>query len=347
MTGPLRRWRRRLAGPALLLASLSLLFVVLEIACRIALPGSPPGTTYGKEVRKNSLGLRDRDFAIPKPPGVARVVVLGDSFTWGVGLDVEESLPKVLETELAARGARVEVVNAAVPGCNTVQELMLLQTTGLRYQPDLVVVIYNLNDIEYLPELSGRQDEAKATPVVEIDPGEDVTRYSRNAGLRGLLLVVERRSVFVRFLVPRVGTLLRRAGILESVEFSWVEKLYQGFTDDNPGWLESKRSLAGIAEVCRHEGCRVLVAVYPLFAELEDYKGKDAHETILRFCRERGIPAIDLLPLFAGTRTTSHWINFMDSHPDAEAHRTVAERLLPEVLDRLPGAQAPVEDRVP
>ncbi len=253
----------------------------------------------------------------------------------GVGLAIEQTSAKILEAELASvvDGSEIEVVNAAETGHNTVQELLLLRERAIRYSPDMVILIYNLNDIEYLPELSTISYAVEPTPVVELDPGEEITEYSRNAGIRGLILEVERRSVFTRFLVPRVGTLLRRFGLIESVEFSWVEKIYQGFNDSNPGWLESKRALGEIAELCRAEGCEFIVAVYPLFAELKDYKGKKAHEEILDFCREEKIPAVDLLPLFEGTPASSHWINFMDSHPNAAAHRAAAAALLPLVRE--------------
>lgn len=336
---PARRLRELGRNLALAFISLGLLFLGLELVCRWLVPTSPPGTTYGRTVELNSQGLRDRDFAVPKPAGTERILVLGDSFTWGVGLDVRETIPKRLEALLAEGGRDVEVVNASEPGHNTVQELLRLQELGPLYQPDLVLLVYNLNDIEYLPDLADpkeRAPEEDAVPVVEIDPGEDVTRFSRNAGLRGRLLALERRSVLVRILVPRVGMLLRRLGLLDSVEVSWVEKIYQGFTDENPGWRESRRALDSIAGYCREEGCGFVVAVYPLLVELKSYKGGVAHEAVTGFCRSRGIEAVDLLDVFEGTNTTSHWINFVDSHPNAAAHDAVARRLLPAVLAALP-----------
>lgn len=341
---PARRLRDLSRNLALALASLCVLLLGLELVCRWLVPGSPPGTTYGRPVVLNAQGLRDHDFDVPKPAGTERILVLGDSFTWGVGLDIEETIPKRLESLLAEAGRDVEVVNASEPGHNTVQELLRLEELGPLYEPDLVVLVYNLNDIEYLPELSERDDappETDAVPVVEIDPGEDVTRFSRNAGLRGRLLALERRSVLVRILVPRFGMLLRGLGLLDSVEVSWVEKIYQGFTDENPGWRESRRALDSIAGYCRQAGCGFVVAVYPLLVELKSYQGGVAHEAVTGFCRGRGIEAVDLLDVFEGTRTTSHWINFVDSHPDAAAHDAVARRLLPTVLAALDGTQGP------
>ncbi len=339
---PAAGWRSRFhgiaTGTALAFSSLIVTLLLLELAFRLFAPLDEPGTTYGKLIVRNTFGFRDRDFVVPKPEGTYRIVMIGDSFAWGVGLDVEQALPKVLEKGLSAAKTRgeIEVVNAAEPGHNTVEEFLLLEEKGLGYEPDMVILIYNLNDIEFLPHLSKKSYVDKPTPIVEIDPGEKIVDYSRNAGFRGLVLEVERHSIFIRFLVPRVGAVLRRLRLIESVEFSWVERTYQGFNDANPGWLESKRALGGIAELCRTNGCDFLVAIYPLFADLEAYKGKRAHQTVSSFCRDREIPAVDLLPVFENTRTRSHWINFMDSHPNAAAHQSVADKLLPIVQARLP-----------
>lgn len=339
-----REWAKNLA---VALVSLLITCLVLEVALRILVPEGPPGTSYGKEVHRNSLHLRDHEFAVPKPAGVQRVLVLGDSFTWGVGLDLEQTIPKRLQALLAEQGESVEVINAAHPGDNTIEELLTLEEIGPKYEPDLVLVVYNLNDIEYRPELAPKIDGEEpapaeaATPVVEIDPGEDITQYSKNSGLRGLVLAAERRSILVRFLVPRVGMPLRRMGLLESVEFSWVQKIFQGFTDENPGWRESQRGLLEISEYCRARDCEMVVAIYPLLVELDDYKGRAAHAAVAEVSRSVGATTVDLLEIFEGTSASSHWINVLDSHPDAAAHEAVAEALLPDVLSLLARSHEP------
>ena len=132
-------------------------------------------------------------------------------------------------------------------------------------------------------------------------------------------------------LVPRVGTVLRRAGWLNSVEVSWVARIYQGFTDANPGWVESKRALRDIAALTRARGIPLVVAIYPLLFELDDYQGLSAHRTVAEFCETLRLPVIDLYPVFAGTSNRAYWINFLDSHPNREAHRLVADALAPTV----------------
>ena len=81
--------------------------------------------------------------------------------------------------------------------------------------------------------------------------------------------------------------------------------------------------------------CEFIVAVLPLFVELENYKGTKAHRKIIEFCDNQKIKVVDLLPAFQNTRTRSNWINFMDSHPSEKAHKVIAEKLLPIINEQL------------
>jgi len=315
-----------------LIGSILLCLFALELFFSTVEPNSPPGTTYGKQVHTNSVGFRDRDFQIPKPLSGYRILVLGDSFTWGVGLEIEQTVSKNLERRLNERSSRrIEVLNASVPGTNTVQQLTLLKSKGLTYQPDLILLTYNLNDINFIGSLAPKVYDQAAVPVVELHPGEDITKFSENRGLRGFILKIETHSALVRFLVPRVGTLLRQLGLVNSVEFSWVAKIFQGFVDDNPGWVESKRALHEMSEVAKKRDIDLVVAIYPLLVELEDYKGTRAHMTIRNYCKSIQLHCIDLLGLFENTKARSYWINYADSHPNAKAHQLVAEFLIPAI----------------
>jgi lysophospholipase L1-like esterase len=319
-----------------LITSLSIFFLTAELIFRIIVSDSPPGTTYGKAVEENTDGFRDRDFIIPKPAKTYRILVLGDSFTWGIGLTLEETLPKQLEKRLidASANKNIEVINASIPGFNTVQALLLLNEKGLKYDPDMILLIYNLNDIEFLPQLSSKNyDETKIIPKVEVDPGEDISNTFKDKGMRGLIRWFEVRSKFVSFLVPRVGSLLRQMGLLTSVEFSWVERIFQGYTDDSPGWLETKRGLREIEEICRTRGIVFTAAIYPLLVELKSYKGKKPHATLHNYLDSIEVPYVDLLTVFEGKNSQSYWINYVDGHPNAEAHRLAMEALLPSVKD--------------
>jgi sugar phosphate isomerase/epimerase len=318
----------------LLAGSVVVSVLLLEGVLRIIGPRSPNGTTYGKPIRINSEGFRDREFVIPKAPGTYRILTLGDSFTWGAGLDVHETIPKQLEAKLNAGSetGRFEVINGAIPGYNTLEEMRLLKKRGLKYDPDMVLLIYNLNDIESKPDVT-RDESREHLSARPAQPGtmRNAGPYDVKHGLRGLVLTMEEHSRLVSFVVPRLGTLLRRAGLL-GAEVSWVEKLFRGYTKENPGWVESSESLREIARITRERGIRLVVAIYPLLVELDRYGGKDAHATVRAFLDELGVDCIDLLEVFENRQGSSFWVNFADSHPNAEAHRMVTERIHQAIL---------------
>lgn len=100
------------------------------------------------EFRINAQGLRDdRDFPYAKPPGVRRVVSLGDSFTAGYEVRAEDTFSAVLERTLRAEGMDVEVLNAGVSGYSTAEAALYLERELLRYEPDLVLVSFYGNDL--------------------------------------------------------------------------------------------------------------------------------------------------------------------------------------------------------
>lgn len=100
------------------------------------------------EFRINGQGMRDdREFAYAKPQGVKRIVSLGDSFTAGFEVEGDETFSSVLERALAARGIRVEVLNAGVSGYSNAEALLYLERELYRYEPDLVLLSFFGNDL--------------------------------------------------------------------------------------------------------------------------------------------------------------------------------------------------------
>ena len=100
----------------------------------------------GQQMRINHLGLWDREYAIPKPPDVYRVVVLTGSIANDGAIPFDDRFHEVLERSLqgAVGSRRVEVINVSCEGYNTVQQVRLLERVGLQYQPDFVVLAYML-----------------------------------------------------------------------------------------------------------------------------------------------------------------------------------------------------------
>ena len=102
-----------------------------------------------KHVTYNSLGYRDHEHSLAKPKDTFRILVLGDSMTFGQGIDnLKDIIPKKLETYLNenSKKTRFEVISFAHPGYHTDSELYALYTNGFKFPPDLIYMSYYIID---------------------------------------------------------------------------------------------------------------------------------------------------------------------------------------------------------
>ena len=111
--------------------------------------------------RTNDRGFRGPNVSFAKPSDVYRIVVIGDSFVAGYGVDEKDLMTGILERTLVnnetSKGKRIEVVNLGRVGSSTIREFDLYETLGRRYEPDLVILAYYLgND---LPEVDQEQTD--------------------------------------------------------------------------------------------------------------------------------------------------------------------------------------------
>jgi lysophospholipase L1-like esterase len=102
---------------------------------------------FAVTVSVNALGGRGPERPATRTPGVARILLLGDSFAFGWGVEEQESFGAVLERRLAERVGPVEVVSAAVPGYSTDQHYIYLRTRGLALRPDVILLATSENDL--------------------------------------------------------------------------------------------------------------------------------------------------------------------------------------------------------
>ncbi len=245
-------------------------------------------TVYqGVPFRTNGLGLRDRP--VPEPsPDLLRVLVLGDSVTLGWGVPVEATFARQLEPALEARvGRRVHSINAGVSGYNTQQELAFLKRHVVSMAPDLVVLVYVENDVE--PQARNMLDMRE--------------RWENPPGASAWLLRWSWLYRLVHFVVPdHVGASAR--------------------PPDTTGWTASMEALAEAQRVARGRG--VPFATF-LFRMLPDDVTDALQRDIARVAEAEGFPFFDTLSWFDGVSIRSVINSFVDTHPNAEGHRIVAE----------------------
>ncbi|MCB0317810.1 MAG: SGNH/GDSL hydrolase family protein [Bdellovibrionales bacterium] len=104
--------------------------------------------TWGHQVIQNSLKFREKEIEIPKLKNVIRVFVLGDSLTWGAGLDTSERYTAIAENILNKKfpNKTIEILNFGRSGGPTTLEADILERYIDRIDPDLIVVGFCFND---------------------------------------------------------------------------------------------------------------------------------------------------------------------------------------------------------
>lgn len=152
----------------LLMSSLILSLIVGEVLARLRLAAWPfhpepkeiPYLTerdvhlrwrYSPKSGRNSLGLKNREI-LPKDKTTFRVLFLGDSLVWSGETSSEELYTEVVERNLNEKldiDKRIEVINAGIPGYTTYQESEFLKVYGFDMEPDLVVLGFVFNDVQY------------------------------------------------------------------------------------------------------------------------------------------------------------------------------------------------------
>ncbi len=108
------------------------------------------GSEFDVQVRYNNFGLNGPDYTLEKPPGVFRVLIVGDSFPQGVQVEIEQGFPQLIQQQLNRTASRkIEVINLSVDAYGTDRELLLYAALGWQFQPDMVLLsLYTGNDFQ-------------------------------------------------------------------------------------------------------------------------------------------------------------------------------------------------------
>lgn len=261
------------------------------------------------EYRVNALGLRGPETTLEKPEGVRRVAVLGDSIAFGYWVRDEQGFARQLEGLLqavGARGGRVEVLNFGVPGYNLEQEIETLRAKALAYSPDLVVVLFCLNDLEgvFSYELGLVQDRSERRATLRGRAREWLVARSRLVSwVEYRLTELEARRHFVRAKNPLEGPLYAE------------------------GLPEQRRALQGQLAVLRallaSRGIPGLLVVVPVLGErFERYPHRELHRVLREAAEAESLAALDLLDCYSAYEFRDLRIDVV--HPSPLGHRVAA-----------------------
>ena len=125
---------------------------------------------YDVAVKINNFGFRGEDISIEKKPGTTRIMAIGDSFTFGVGAEEDETIPFLIGKGLKDEGRKIEVINAGFGSYSPVLHYLKLRDEYLEFKPDLVLLFFDFSDLadDWRAERSLIYD--KSGRIVRCDP---------------------------------------------------------------------------------------------------------------------------------------------------------------------------------
>jgi hypothetical protein len=318
----------------------------------------------GKEIRVafNSRGFHDVEHPLRKPPGTRRIVVIGDSFSEALQVNLDETFFRRLVEKLNQSGKNTwEAINLGVGDFGTTQEWVALDQIGLDYSPDVVICqIFPLNDIcnntlelcdlcksvndRYRPYFVLSDGELHLTSAQPIR--NFLRRYFVSYGVAEHKILKAWRqtpeAALERFYEQRVQEMgLAPLGPL----------LYTYASDQNQpevvskGWKITEKILEKMALLCREkniqfipvvvpfeacvslDGWRAFASGYPTGGIVQDYPEKRLGRLFSRL----GVPCVLLKEPFERNRDAV--LPYIGGHFKAEGHRVTAEAIYSKMVE--------------
>jgi hypothetical protein len=325
------------------------------------------GTVQGVPYRTNALGLRERDLVTPKPTGVVRILMLGDSFTEGGGLADADTVPRQVERALAAYCPGLEVVNAGTASYSPILEYLALQDVGAAVAPDVIVVNLDMTDVH---------DDLVRTALAELDPHGWPTGVATKRRQETALLLPPALPASVRpleevtnqfalwQLVRKSGAGRRAFGGLNLDEATLRARALIGdlrydrlaITRDTPArdedkaWATTARYLTGMQRRAHDLNARFVVVVYPWPHQVAAHESAGGRavfgigpglyasdrpfRTVEAISRRHGFPVISLLDTFRRRADLARPLFRSDDvHHTAEGARVMADGIAAGLLE--------------
>jgi hypothetical protein len=274
---------------------------------------------FGSKVAVNSIGLRDVEYA-PKAAGEIRILSLGDSYTFGWGVELDDSFVKVLERKLKDKlpTTRIAVVNAGVTGYSTRQELLALTDLYDVLQPDMVLVTFSAtNDVYENHVFEERLRQGIVTPLGPIGRRSHVARLVLRVTWSARFFAANRSPASVRETLSLLDRIQSEA---ESRHLPLLMVMMPARAEIDPSARRSTSlmmtlRLGGLLSRPRH--------------------------TVTAHWSGRSVDHVDLLPALSDARLKTDVFLAGDPHLNPEGNRIVAEAIFDRVTQMVSDLKTP------
>lgn len=317
----------------------------------------------------NAIGLRDREISMNKPEGTKRVLLLGDSFTEGNGVEAKDAFPARLQALVDAAGlsTRWEVLNAGEGSYSPLLEYLLLEKQLTDLEPDSVILNLDLSDvyddIQYTKfatfDASGKPVAVRGEPERKPGPWYVEATYS----LKDFLKEHTRLYNFSR---RRVAPLLMaRPDASGDVRVDKYAMIRDGYDHGNGSdWSLTFGYIERIRDLLAVRGIPLWLTVYPYAHQISPREWHDGRvfwsfeqnrvyttapqKQVEELGRSRGIPVINMTDDFLERSKKEFPLYFAyDGHFLPAGHAVAAEAIFRELLPFLRQAEAPTKNADP
>lgn len=348
----------RMARTALLDLGLGmLLFGGMEVGLRTFAPGVSKllytkELTGGHPITANSQGFRDDEVPIQRPEGQMRIVALGNSTTWGTGVDQPDVYANQLERALGAD--RVQVINAGGQGRTLDKAIALMRRTGFDYGPSVVTIGFSPSMVAKTADLSvGKSVESTA---LTSQLKRQATGYALDfqEALYGYYTFAYLDHA-VRHRMYRMGVIRDRMDKQSGAIFAYAFDVPGvRVADVDAAYTPMLKGLGELARLVEERGAHFLVIGIPSRFEIsaldiDNERGYDMRlvqinplDRVAAECHALGVPFVDLrlrlgterAAMTAGQRPWDDLYAYDFTHLNEEGHRLAADELQRELHQR-------------
>lgn len=330
-----RNWARQASA---VLAGVALGLLLLEAETRAA-----RDIGLGSAVRLDNAPRDDRpiDALFRSAPPVQRILILGDSMAYAPGIGQSAVWSARFESLLNEAQQTAEVVNLGRGGDNTYRQLQVMREALDHQRIDLVLLLYNHNDVygrrgpsEPPPEIPGAT-RAEGAESLERPADEAVAKSSdrRRAAVARAARWLRQRSQFSSVALARMGLQLRAWGILvPGTEFHHLAR--RGYQPDSPGWAAVQNELTAMQKLATRSSTSFAIYVLPQFASLRHDFFADVRVQLAAHAERTGTTIGFGFPAFEGGSWRTFAMSPFDGHPNERANQRIAEVIFEWVQDR-------------
>ncbi len=293
---------------------------------------SAVGGQMGEEFKINSEGIRGNENELKKLPEVKRIICIGGSFTFGVGVDIEETYTKYIKKILEEKGSKVEASNYGVIGYNMWQYVETLKRKVLKFNPDIVTIALSPDDLAGSLPPYDNPDWKGSNPFAGGDHGLAGKSYFFSF-INNVEAIVESKIRYKRGLGYLKGIEERQAEFTpENTDDYTVQIMYGNIKERHR--KNFKTALNKIKNIVDKAGIKLLLFQIPDAAQLNNPPTQKVNQFYKQVCKDVGVEYFDLTPVVEKKdNLPSLYLFPIDAHASVDGHRVMAEAIAGRLVE--------------